>query len=63
MFGEQPAPASPGRGINLEYFERHVWGNVSAYRRIGVSACRRVGVSACRRLRVRAKLSALLYAI
>ena len=23
MFGEQSAPASPRRGINLEYFERH----------------------------------------
>lgn len=24
MFGEQPTPASPGKGINLEYFERHL---------------------------------------
>ena len=24
MFGKQPTPASPGKGINLEYFERHL---------------------------------------
>ena len=35
VFGEQPAPASPGTGINLEYFERH---RGRTYRRVGVSA-------------------------